>query len=180
MNACKFSQELLQAWFDGEAGDWSGEVEEHLEDCTICKQTIAEWETGRDSLRSLIDDAVGEADTLRALQGIRARIENNKKESIFSLFSRFWDELWSSHRAAIAGVMVAAAMGALVSPVVIWLMARTYNQDVMVERIAAVVIESLEVSDETKAVVFEREGSSTTWIWVEPLADETDNGNQTF
>ena len=60
MSDCGFSKEILHAWLDGEAGEYSDSVGEHLAECQVCAQEVERVRTSGEFLRTLIDDAVGE------------------------------------------------------------------------------------------------------------------------
>ncbi len=173
MSGCNFPEELLHAFLDGEAGAHGERVEAHLRSCDSCSQRLAAARDSAESLRQLIDDAVGQVEPLEALRGIRQRIEARARLSLAARLSSFWDDLWAYHRRAVAGVMVAASLGALTAPAVVLWARRTIQQGGAGASFASVMIESMEWDGETQAVVYTSEDSHTTLIWVTP--DDADH-----
>lgn len=177
MTSCKQSEKRLHEWLDGELPEGSPEaleVESHVERCTACGARVEAWRHTGAQLRTLVDDAVGDVEPLRALQRIRTRIAEAEQRSLLNRLQIWWHDLWVFNRRAVAGVAAAAAMGALCAPAVVYLTAeRTW--EAASPAMASVVVESLEFDGNAKAVVYRPEGSKTTIIWVEP----SENGNDT-
>ncbi len=176
MSRCRYPRESLQAWLDGEAGRRSAQTRDHLERCRDCANLVDSWRRTGEELRQTVDAAVGDVEPLVALEKIRARIAETEQRHLGARLRRWWQELWLFNRRAIAGVAVAAALGALAAPGVFYVASRAALQ---VEPGApAVVVESLEVGNNATAVVLGGEGGNTTLIWVEP---GTNNGTtETF
>lgn len=179
MSPCKYPREWLQAWLDGEAGKRSAQTRDHLEHCRDCVNLVDSWRLAGEELRRTVDAAVGDVEPLVALEKIRGRIAEAEQRTLAARLRRWWEDLWLFNRRALAGVAVAAALGALVAPGVVYVA----NQAMLeVENGSplgpAVVVESLEVGSDATAVVLGGHGGNTTLIWVEP---GTDNGySETF
>jgi anti-sigma factor RsiW len=171
MSACGFSQELLFAWMDGEAGSRAVMVEEHLRACPSCTAEVRRGKESAQSLRDIVDAAVGDVDPLVALRGIRARLEAKKASSPLGRLGRMWEDVWAYHRRAAAGIMVAAALGALTAPAVIMWAQNAVDTGGAGASLASVVIESMEWEANAQTAVYTTEGSSLTLIWVEPDSD---------
>ena len=170
MSGCKFREELLQSFADGEATAQSAEVEQHLRECARCRAKIAAWRDSGEALRRIVDLAVGEVDTLQATARIRERIAAAQQRSLLGKLSVWWDNLWTFHRRALAGVGLAAALGALSAPAVVYYAAR-YPQAAGA-KLAGVFIESMEWGNDTRAVIYRSNGGSMTLIWMEPTHGE--------
>jgi anti-sigma factor RsiW len=179
MSQCKYPREWLQAWLDGEGGRRSAETRDHLEHCRDCANLVDSWRRSGEELRQTVDAAIGEVEPLVALEKIRARIADAEQRTLGARLRHWWQEMWLFNRRALAGVAVAAALGALVAPGVLYVANRA-ALDVQDDGLhgPAVVVESLEVGNNATAVVLGGEGGNTTLIWVEP---GTDNGySETF
>jgi anti-sigma factor RsiW len=168
MKSCSFSEEMLSAYLDGEAGARSRDVEQHLEGCAECRGMLESWRQSGGELVRLVDAGAGDVEPLVALSRIRARVAAAKLRSPAARLAAWWSDLWTLRRRAVAGVMVAAALGALAAPLlVLWAGRHGYGQSSNV--VANVTIESMEWAGGTP-VVYPGGGGETTLIWVEPHA----------
>jgi anti-sigma factor RsiW len=162
---------------DGEAGERTAQTRDHVEHCRECQARIAAWKQAGATLRSTIDEEIGEVDPLLALQNIRDRIAAAESRTLGSRLAAWWEELWLVNRRAVAGVVTAAALGALVAPVAVYLLGRTVPATLELTG-PAVVVEALEVGGNSTAVVWGGTGETSTLIWVEPGAE--DSHEETF
>ena len=178
MSQCKYPREWLQAWLDGEAGKRSAQTRDHLEHCRDCANLVDAWRRAGEGLRQVVDDGVGDVEPLVALEKIRQRIADAEQRTLVARVRRWWQELWLFNRRALAGVAIAAALGALVAPGVIYIANRAALEMDNGLQGPAVVVESLEVGNNATAVVLGGEGGNTTLIWVEPGSD--DGYSETF
>jgi len=179
MSDCQFSKELLHAWLDDEAGDWATEVEAHVGQCPLCAQEVGEVRTAGNQLRSLVYDAVGDVDPLVALREIRERIAEKEGRSIWQAVLVGWQSLWETHQGAVLGVTLAFALGALASPLVLWLSSIEASDGISTwgdPRTASVTVESVEIEGGARTVVLQPQGSSTAVIWIDS-GDVIDNGS---
>jgi anti-sigma factor RsiW len=164
MSECGVTTNRLQEFFDGElAEDQLSSVQDHVESCADCHGQIQEWESARVNLRSLVDESVGEVDTLVALATIRQRVAARDSAPWHRRLSYWWSETMGERRSAFVGIVVAAALGAIVAPGVN-LMLRSSGHD----HAPVALVERLEVSGDARAVVSHGESRTTTLIWVEP------------
>ncbi len=180
MKACGFPEELLSAYLDGEAGARTREVELHLEACGACRDTVAGWRECGARLVRIVDGGVGDVEPLVALSRIRTRIAVAEAQSPLTRLARWWRDLWMFRRRAAAGVLVAAALGALSSPLVVLWAGRQLGGSGSGAAFAGVVIESMEWGGKTQAVIYQGGSGATTLIWMEPDAtkpDEPSAGN---
>lgn len=160
------SSDLLQMWMDGEVGKRSAEVRDYVDNSPAASRELVEWRRSADELRDLVDRGIGEVEPLEALRAIRARVEDRQRRSVVGRVTSWWNELWMFERRRVGGVIAATAVGALCAPALVWWIGTTSapTQPAM----AAVVVESLEVGNDAKAVVYEGGNGTTTLIWVEP------------
>jgi anti-sigma factor RsiW len=166
MADCVLPETLLSAWVDGEAGERGLEVQAHVEGCPVCVSRVSQLRQAQGLLRQHLDAAVGDIEPLLALQSIRARVEARNRHGGVARLRELSRELWLFNRPALAGLGVAMALGALTAPfVVLWLGNRVAPPD-------AVVVESLQVQNNAKAMVVQSPETSTTLIWVEPAGDD--------
>ncbi|HET6344094.1 MAG TPA: hypothetical protein VFH51_04135, partial [Myxococcota bacterium] len=63
-----FSEGLLSAWMDGEAGERTLEVQAHVESCAICISRVSGLRQVQGAVRQHLDAALGEVEPLLALQ----------------------------------------------------------------------------------------------------------------
>lgn len=174
MSGCEFNKVWLAAWVDGEAGTMAVRVREHLEHCPECANEVDAWRRAGEELRTIVDAGIGETEPLVALQHIRDRIVEKQQEAISVRLRSWWDSLWLSKRRALAGVAVAAALGALTAPALFYWAARgTVDTGMDGAMAGVVVLESLEVGGNATAVVLSGDSGEPTLIWVEPETDAT-------
>jgi len=171
-DCCGISKEQLHAWADGEAGELSDKIAQHVATCEVCAQEVeVATRTGK-ILRHMVNQGVGPVEPLVALQGIRHRIEHNEQRAPMARLLAWWDDLWAFNRRAVVGVAMAVALGALVAPGVVWL-ADSQTSDRMPAELgsdptmASVVVESVEIEGNAKTVVYQPQGSSTAVIWID-------------
>jgi anti-sigma factor RsiW len=172
MTPCTFSKAQVMAWLDGETGNRAEAVAAHVAACPSCQQDVASWRSTGRLLRAEIDLALGEVDTLAALSALRNRLAREREASWRGALQRWWEDAWLFHRRAIAGVVVAAALGALSAPAVVWWLGRLTQRGAGFP-LAGVVVESLEVGNRATAVVVQENNSATTLIWIEPAAEDS-------
>ena len=174
MRTCGFSEELLSAYFDGEALAHEDDCEQHVRLCSECRATLEHWRQSRAEILRVVDLGVGDVDPLLALTRVRTRVATTQERSLRVRLAVWWRDLWVFHRRAVAGLVAAAALGALSAPfVVLWAGRHLGTSGGNTATFAGVVIESLEVGGGTQAVVYPNGGGSTTLIWVQPEADES-------
>jgi anti-sigma factor RsiW len=175
MSACGYSEELLSAYLDGEAGGKQREVERHLDACNDCRTTLESWRAGGQELSRLVNAGLGDVEPLVALSRIRSRIEASDQRSPTARAAAWWRDLWAFRRRAVAGVMVAAALGALCAPfVVLWAGRHLGGGAQGGAAFAGVVIESMELGGGTQ-VIYQGGSGTTTLIWVEPDASQSEH-----
>ncbi len=162
------------AWLDGEAGRRTAEVAAHLERCRECAAEVEAWQKAGHELRALVEAGAGEPEPLLALQTIRDRIAAGESRGLVARLAAWWDEVWLLNRRAVAGVVAAAALGALSAPGVVYLVGRLQGPAYT----PMVVVEDLEVGGNATAVVWGGGEDSTTLIWVQPKAG--DSHEETF
>ncbi len=173
MKACGFSEELLSAYLDGEAGARTREVERHLETCGACRETLAGWRECGAQLVRIVDGGVGNVEPLVALSRIRTHIAAADTQSPLVRLSTWWRDTWMFHRRAAAGVLVAAALGALSSPLVV-LWAGRHLGSGSGTLVAGVEIESMEWAG-TQPVIYQGGNGTTTLIWMQPDATKPED-----
>jgi anti-sigma factor RsiW len=163
--------ELLYAWVDGEAGGRAAEVRDLVEnDPAMAAKVEAVRKLGRD-VNSMVDAGLGPdaVDSLSALAGIRKRIADREARTFAARLAAWWDDVLLFHRKALAGVAVAAGLGALSAPGVVYLMRdRVLPQQENGVVATSVTVESLEVGEDGKATVLYDDSGNTTLIWVDP------------
>lgn len=171
MSDRKFSDEMLHSYADGEAGHEAHAIEQELNNCG---ESMAEVESVRitgEYLRDMVSDGVPQVEPLRALQSIRARIEEAESQSAKSKWAKYWDGFFSSPKKVVLGFAVAAAMGAVVAPAALWLLsAGGIDGETMANgqpQTASVVVESVEIEGNAKTVVFQPQDSDTAVIWID-------------
>ena len=179
MSSCKFPKEILHAWMDGEAGEVTQSAAAHVIECVECAREVESLRLAGSQLRSLIDDAVGEVDSLVALQKIRHRIEANEKNTLWGAFMEWCTDFWVFHRRAALGLAFAFALGALAAPAVVWWASLGGGVGVngaSGARTASVRVESAEIEGGASPVVLQPQGSSTAVIWIDS-GDAVDDGS---
>ena len=166
MTRCNVSENDLSRWYDGLPGSHE-EVAAHAERCPSCAAKVASWRLSGEQMRNVVDRALGDVEPLLALQAIRQRIAATEQSPAKRLRA-WWEDLWTFNRRAVAGVVAAAAIGALTAPAVAYWMGERSAQALHDNHVASVVIEELEWGGSAKAVVYRPESGKTTIIWVEP------------
>jgi anti-sigma factor RsiW len=177
-NNNKMSDELLYAWVDGEAGKRSAEVRDFVDNHPDAKAKVEELRAMNRDLNALIDAGVGEVEPLMALSKIRQRIDAHKRRTIAARLAAWWDDVTMFHKKGLFGLAMAAALGALCAPGVMWLLRDRLPAAVDAGggvNMASVVVESLEVGGDAKAVVMQANSGTTTLIWVSPAGGPAGN-----
>ena len=180
MSACGYSEELLSAYLDGEAGAKQGEVERHVDGCEACRTTLETWREGARELSHIVNAGLGDVEPLVALSRIRSRIAATEQRSPMDRATAWWRDLWAFRRRAVAGVMVAAGLGALCAPFVVLWAGRHVGggEGSGGVSFAGVVIESMELGEGTP-VIYQGGSGTTTLIWVEPDASQSEHPSET-
>lgn len=165
------SDELLYAFVDGEAGARAADVRDLVEnDPVVAAKVESIRQLGRD-MNAMVDASL-DADPLEplaALAGIRKRIADRKARTLSARLSAWWDDVLLFHRKALAGVALAAGLGALSAPGVVYIMRdRVLPQQGSGVVATSVTVESLEVGESGKATVLHDDSGNTTLIWVDP------------
>ena len=164
---CGLSENELQMWFDGEAKRQDAEIRRHVDSCQLCTQRLEGWQRSADGLRDAVDRGIGDVEPLVALQKIRQRIRHEEQASTWHQLRTWWADLWTFDRRLVASLSIAAALGALCAPGVVFWLRDTELGTSSGARMASVVVESMEF-DGARAAVYQPEGSKTTIIWWEP------------
>jgi anti-sigma factor RsiW len=171
MSDRKFSDELLHAYADGEAGEATAEIEQELLNCAQSQAEVDSVRITGEYLRDIVSQGVPEVEPLRALQSIRERIEQEEAKSAKSRWTSFWEGIFASPRQMALGFACAAALGAVVAPAALWLMGTdgidNYTATDGQPQTASVVVESVEIEGNAKTVVFQPQGSDTAVIWID-------------
>ncbi|SVE33716.1 uncharacterized protein METZ01_LOCUS486570, partial [marine metagenome] len=113
---------MLHAYADGEAGDAAEAIRKELESCAESRAEVESVRITGEYLRDMVSEGVPEVEPLRALQSIRARIEQEEAKSVKSRWAAFWDGVFASPRQMVLGFACAAALGAVVAPLALWWM----------------------------------------------------------
>ncbi len=173
MSDCGLKEQDLMVWMDGEAGRDAARVEKHVHSCAACAQKMEAFEQSSLFLKQAVNASLDGVEPLRGLQQIRQRIEKAEHESLGHRLGAWFDDVWTLHRGALAGVGAAAVIVALSVPVVnTWMARGPVATTAPAPLIAAVTVESLEVAGDTKAVVYQPSAGMATLIWVD-ASDET-------
>lgn len=163
----KLSPERLQMWLDGELSENEAvELEGRLAHEPEAEALVKSVRAVGDHVREWVDGGMGEVEPLRALQSIRQRIAEEEAASPMARLGRWWHDLWAFNRKALAGVGMAAALGAASAPGLMYWLGGPSSQGTA--PMASVVVESLEFSGNATAMVYRPTDSATTIIWVEP------------
>jgi len=151
MNRCEFPRASLTAFLDDELDPRACGAREHLKSCRECAAEVERWRASGDRLREIVDAAVGDIEPLMALEKIHARISAADEMPLFDRLRRAVAELFVLNRRVFAGVAIAASLGAVSTPFVVYWLGRTDVEQVNPFR-AAVVVEPLEVGGATTAL----------------------------
>ena len=167
----KITDEMLHAYADGEAGEYTAEIERALESCALSRAEVESVRITGEYLRDVVAEGVPEVEPLRALQSIRERIEQEEASSMKSRWASFWEGIFTSPRQMVLGFACAAALGAVVAPAALWLMGSdgigSHTATDGQPQTASVVVESVEIEGNAKTVVFQPQGSDTAVIWID-------------
>jgi anti-sigma factor RsiW len=177
MKRCGISPLDLMAWMDGEACSEDAVMKAHVNRCEACRAEVAAWTSSGRVLKDELDAELGPVDELSALRAIRRRIANARDQSLWGRLNRRVADVWLFHRRAVAGVVVAAALGCLTAPALVWWLGQLASRGSHFP-LAAVVVESVEVGNDATAVVLQKDGATTTLIWIEPVVGDVDNAHR--
>lgn len=180
MSSHEISDELLQAWMDGEAGAETARVEAYVQRHPEAKARVAELSAASRMMREMIDGALGPVEPLAGMAAIRQRIRDREEARWQNRVAAWWQDIWMFNRGAVLGVALAAFAGVVAAPAVLWLMAEEegveygISPDMALEAPegdslyapAGISIESLEVGGNGSARVLPSSGE-TTLIWVD-------------
>lgn len=175
------SDELLQAWMDGEVGEDAARIEAYVENNSEAQERIEELTRAGTMLRELVDGALGPVDPLAGMAAIRERIREADEGRLRHRIIAWWNDVWMFNRGAVLGVAFAAVAGVVAAPALMWLLAEdgsgaygnSYENAPIAEQLdedpglyapAGVSIESLDVGGNRSARVLD--SGETTLIWV--------------
>lgn len=180
MSSHEITDELLQAWMDGEAGAETARVAAYVERHPEARARVEELRATSVMMRDLIDDALGPVEALAGMAAIRERIREREEARWQNRVAAWWQDVWMFNRGAVVGVAFAAFAGVVAAPAVLWLMAEEEGVEYRASpemaaeepshggslyAPAGISIESLEVGGNGSAQVMP--GGETTLIWVE-------------
>lgn len=117
--SCTMSSMDLMRWFDGEASLECHTIEEHARACLHCQEQLERWKAQATWLSENVRAGAGDVVPLVGLEKVRARIAARESTAWERVVCGVAD-LWLFRRRAIAGVMLAVALGALAAPAVVW------------------------------------------------------------
>lgn len=178
------SDELLQAWLDGEAGPDTARIEAYVNTHPEAMERVEEFSRAGQWLRHAVDGALGPVEPLEGMAAIRSKIREREESHWKRRLTSWWNDAWMFNRGAMVGVAFAAFAGVVAAPAVLWLMAEEAN-DIEVEGFAeapdegdlyapaGIAIEQLEVEDGSARVL---DAGETTLIWVD--ADDSDDWDE--
>lgn len=184
------SDDQLQAWMDGEAGDDTERISEYVEFHPNARQRLTKLAEARETLRELIDQGLGSIDPLAGMAAIRECIRRDEQGRLSERLRLWWSTVWRFHRGAWVGMVLAALAGALAAPGLLWLLGAGFAESRPVEGVAVenaaeeqgdsmyapvgVGIESLDIGGNRAARVLE--SGETMLIWVDGDEDWNNEG----
>ena len=173
---CEASDHELVAVLKGEG---SKVLEQQLETCEPCMLRMESLSPVSGLLREAVTEEVGEVEALWAQARIQARLDNPQTASWFDSLSEWLNIQFGSRRRLAFALGGAMMLGALVAPSIASFLAADESSSEQVKKngfqSASVIVESVEVEEDARTVVYQPDNGDTAIIWIDSssAADDT-------
>ena len=152
-------------------GEGSKELERHVEGCEACMLRIESLGPVSALLREAVDEELGEVEALWAQSRIQARLDSPEPTSWLDLVSD-WLNLQFGNRRRLAFALGGAMMlGAVVAPSIASFLGGDDSSPEQASKdgfqSASVIVESVEVEEDARTVVYQPNDGDTAIIWID-------------
>ena len=177
---CEAPDHELVAVFKGEG---SKVLERQIESCEPCMLRMESLSPVSGLLREAVTEEVGEVEALWAQARIQARLESPEPTSWMDSVSEWLNIQFGSRRRLAFALGGAMMLGAVVAPSIAHFLATDESSPEQVKKngfqSASVIVESVEVEEDARTVVYQPDNGDTAIIWIDsstPAADAVEAG----
>ena len=143
MKSCPYEKNV-ERWFDGELSD-PGEMDSHVEQCTICAATLARLRQTREAVQAVvIQEEISDAQFPACMDGLRRQLEAPQRQP---------GRLWAFASLAAAACIVAVSTLFMFSQGPTPVAAQSVIEDA-----------STEIDGATTSAYYSDDGTATVWV----------------
>lgn len=152
-------------------GEGTQELERHVERCEACMMRMESLGPVSTLLREAVDEELGDVEALWAQSRIQAKLENPEPHSPLEVISEWLNVQFGSRRRLAFALGGAMMLGAIVAPSIASLMGSESEVPDQAKRdgfqSASVIVESVEVEEDARTVVYQPDDGDTAIIWID-------------
>ena len=164
-------------------GQGASDLERQLERCEPCMIRMESLGPVSSLLREAVDEELGDVEALWAQSRIQARLENSEPRSRLEAISEWLNVQFGSRRRLAFALGGAMMLGAVVAPSIASFVGSNDEPSSQARRdgfqSASVIVESVEVEEDARTVVYQPDDGDTAIIWIDssaPAADAVEAG----
>ena len=153
-------------------GQGNGEIERHLESCQPCMLRLERLGPVTSLFREAVDEELGSVEALWAQSRIQANIDAPEAESWYEHLAEWWNHQLGARRRLAFALGGAMMLGAVVAPSLAGFFASDSEEapgratkDGF--QSASVIVESVEVEEDARTVVYQPDDGDTAIIWID-------------
>ena len=158
------------------------ELERHIERCEPCMLRMESLGPASTLLREAVDEELGEVESLWAQARIQARLDSPEPNSRLEAISEWLNVQFGSRRRLAFALGGAMMLGAIVAPSIASLVG---SDEPASERArkdgfqsASVIVESVEVEEDARTVVYQPDDGDTAIIWIDSSSAAGDGSSE--
>ena len=163
-------------------GEGSEDLERHVEQCEACMMRMESLGPVSTLLREAVEEELGEVEALWAQSRIQARLDNPEPSSKFEAISEWLNVQFGSRRRLAFALGGAMMLGAIVAPSIASLFGVDETSPEQAKRdgfqSASVIVESVEVEEDARTVVYQPDDGDTAIIWIDSSSASSDGPSE--
>ena len=163
-------------------GEGSKDLERHIERCEACMIRMESLSPVSTLLREAVDEELGEVEALWAQSRIQARLDNPAPSSKLDAISEWLNVQFGSRRRLAFALGGAMMLGAIVAPSIASFLGTDESSPERAKKdgfqSASVIVESVEVEEDARTVVYQPDDGDTAIIWIDSSSATDDDSSE--
>ena len=163
-------------------GEGSTDLERQIERCEPCMVRMESLGPISTLLREAVNEELGDVEALWAQSRIQARLENPEPSSFLDTMSEWLNIQFGSRRRLAFALGGAMMLGAVVAPSIASLVGSDNEGPEEAKRdgfqSASVIVESVEVEEDARTVVYQPDDGDTAIIWIDSSSTAGDGSSE--